>query len=148
MTTPTTIRGHHDPLTSRTTVTLDEDPLPLAPSLALWNHSQPDPHRATSEHTDPPPSHIDGKTTFYLNEYELKRTPHHNGMTYPSWTFIQCHGTYANVEDASDALDTMHPYLTQRRCGHIRPGYGPWSIWPDIYIQTEPGRDLAPERLM
>jgi len=39
MPTPTTIRGHHDPLTSRTTVTLDEDPLPLAPSLALWNHS-------------------------------------------------------------------------------------------------------------
>ena len=87
--------------------------------------------------------------TFYVNEYLTNRAyggPEEGGWWYDTATFVQCHGSCPDREEALDLLDTLGCELERAREGLHDPGSVLCTGWPDIRIERRPGADYPTRR--
>ena len=87
--------------------------------------------------------------TWYVNEYRTNRCwggPEEGGWYYPVGAFVKCHGEFESREPAETKIAELErDFLPSAREGLHEPGSVLCTGWPEIKLETQPGKDYPEE---
>lgn len=81
----------------------------------------------------------------FVNEYEINRTyggPEEGGWWYETGRFIKEHARHTSSQHATQTRDALTDEIETRRIDRYPPNHVACDGWPEIRIETHPGRDF------